>query len=300
MLFLILLTAIQGWTADVRETQFDILGYSPELNVYFAQRYDVPDSGKCASYILDLDKKTKFTLPTVPGVGEAVLGAGGDEEAASCYTREFEGQLEIKLKTGKTYSAEEKARADELSRADWKRPLPGYKDATVPSLGGWLRAHRPKWHPELAAKLYETGVSAAEDKDWLDGFSALVISSDWKPGYSTKAGRARAEKLVIQAEKMSGNKGDKVAGAKAILALETAVRLDPKNARAWLDLAELGRGGFDRAGRLVAKALTLDPVMATRAFRESEGFYSLRCDKKAESARRALPAELVKDLNCGP
>src|SRR5579871_1537272 len=110
------------------ETQFDILGYSPELNAIFVQSYAVPDNGKCVGYIIDLDKKTKFVLPPLVGVQKAIVGVGEDEEGSSCQLREIEAPLEIKLKTAKTYTDAEKKLVDSISGANWKKPLPGFKN----------------------------------------------------------------------------------------------------------------------------------------------------------------------------
>jgi hypothetical protein len=286
----IFLMSLALHAAPPAEAQFALLGYSPELKAVFAQDFMVPDDGHCVSYILDLDKKIKFILPAIEGVHQAVVEAGGDEEAASCATREFEGQLEIKLKADKDVIAP-------FEKANWKKALPGFKDMSITSLGAWLHKQRPKWHPELAAKLYELGVQAGEDKDWLDGFSALVIAAEWKPGYLSKEGKARADQITQIGEELV-KAGDGASVGKAILAWEMAVRLDPGQARAYLDLGKQDRGGFERRARLVLKALRANPVMTTRAFREDSGFADLRCEKKAEHARHLLPSELIKDLKC--
>jgi hypothetical protein len=299
MLWNLLLSSILAGAAPV-ESQFDILGYSPELGVIFAQSYVIPDNGKCVSFILDLEKKTKFSLPPLVGVHEAIVASGEDEEGSSCQLREFAAALEIKLKTAKTYTPEEKKLVDPVASVNWKKTLPGFKDGSVGSLGAFLRTYRPQWHPEMAAKVYDLGAAEAEDKDWMDGFSSMVIAAEWKPGYTTKEGRERSKQAVSEAEKLSLEKADAKAQAKSVLALEMAVRLDPKNARALLALAKVEAGGFERRAKLVGKALAADPVMTTRAYREDTGFADLRCSSKAVFARKGLPEELTKDLKCSP
>jgi hypothetical protein len=185
-----------------------------------------------------------------------------------------------------------------LATANWKKPLAGFKDATVPSLGAFLRLHRAHWRPEMAAKIYDLGASEAADQDWVDGLSAMLIAADWKPGYSTKTGREQAKQTVKDAEKLSTSKADGKSRAQAVLALEMAVRLDPKSAAALLALAKEPSGGYGPRVKLIGRALKSDPVMTTREYREDEAFVDLRCGTKAASARKALPDELTKDLRC--
>ena len=293
-------TAEPNKTAEPLAT-FDFLGYSPELNVAFAQSFKMPDDQKCTGYILDFDKHIKFAMGPVVDVAPALVAAGEDEEGASCQLRDFAGQLELTLRTEKTFNETERKLLAPFLKADWKGKLEGFKNGNVNSLGLFLRVHRPKWNPELSQKVFALGTTEAEDKNWVDAFAALLIANPWKPGFATKESRERSRLISETSEKATLDPAvmnDKKERAKLLLSEVVATRLDPKNARPWLNLAKLPELGFARRALLVSRALGLDPVMATKAYRESDALKDLRCDPKATGARKVLPAEMVGDPRC--
>lgn len=263
----------------------EVMGYSPELNAVFAQVYPVPDDGRCRSFVLDLERKTKTQIAPVPHVAKSVVAVGEDDERSSCGLRAFDAQLELKLKTPKTATGEEKTYFD----ADWSKPIAGFKDEWSASFGQWLRKARPGFAtPALTNKVFELGVTEAEDANWLDAYDALEIATEIKPKLATADSRKVARMVVEKAEKENG--------PKAALMWEVATRLDPGAARPKLKAAAGSEPA--RAASLVGEALKLDPILTTRTFREDPAFRALRCDAKSEGARRKLPAALVADPKC--
>lgn len=283
---LLLSTAL---AAEKPVTELEVRGYSPELNAIFANVYSVPDDGKCKSYILDFEKKTRFTLGPQPDIAKAVVALGEDNELSSCQLRSFDAQLEIKPKTSKTFTPEEKAKYEQYNTADWKKPIAGFKDKPAASLGAWLKKERPSFQPDLAKKLFELGYQEAEDGNWLDSYDALVIAADLNPKLANKESRAVLKKVEDKAAKESS--------PKALIMWEIATRLDPKAARPMLGLAAAGVAPA-RAFKLIQKALAADAVLTTRTYREAAEFKELRCDPKHASARKTLPGTLIQDVNC--
>ncbi|MBX3021940.1 MAG: hypothetical protein KF799_09715 [Bdellovibrionales bacterium] len=276
--------------ADPPTTETEVMGYSPELGALFAQVYGVPDNGKCVSYILDFSKKIRFVLRAQPDIAKAVVALGEDDERSSCQLRSFDAQLEIKLKTAKTMSAEEKSKYEGYNSSNWSQPIEGFKDKTVNSFGQWLRKERPAYAPGLADKLFELGTTEAEDGNWLDSYDALVIATELKPQVASKEARTVAAKVM---EKTASEKNSD----KARMMYEVVTRLDARAARPLLKLASSGIG-YERAVALVEKALKIDPVATTRAYREDAAFSDLRCHEKAAAARKRLPEALIQDVNC--
>lgn len=270
-------------------TEPEILGYSPELNAFFAQVYRVPDNGRCASYIVDLDKKIRFVLPPQPDIAPSVVAMGEDNERSSCALRAFEAQLDLKLKTPKTMSVEEKSRLEPLLSADWGKPVAGYRDRAAGGLGQWLMAHRPTFAAAVAPKLFELGVIESADGHWLDAYDALMIAVDIKSGLASPESRKQAAQVAAKATKESG--------PKALLMWEVVSRLDSRAVKPLLRLAASGVG-VRRAERLVTRALAVDPVLATRLFREDAEFAALRCEAKFAPARAKWPQALVQDSKC--
>lgn len=275
------------WFASLAfASETEVVGYSPELNAVFASVFAVPDDGRCRSYILDLDRHARVALPPVPDVAKAVVAVGEDDERSSCALRAFDAQLELKMKTPKTASTDEK----KLFEGDWSKPRAGFKDETSPSLGAWLRKARPAFATrELSAKLLDLGVAEAGDHNWLDAYDALTIATEMQPKLSSKESRDAARAVVAQAEKESG--------AKAGLMWEVARLLDPGAIRPKLMVAAASREPARAAG-LILQALGLDSILTTRTFREAPELRALRCDPAAAITRRKLPPALVADLNC--
>lgn len=234
-------------------------------------------------------KKQRFILPSQPDISASVVALGEENERSSCQMRSFDAQLEIKMKTAKNMTPEEKSKYDVYIKADWSKPIEGFADKRVSSLGQWIRQQRPSYSPGLQAKLFSLGAEEAQDGNWLDSYDALIIAEGLKGGTSTKESRQIATKVADKAAKETG--------AKALMLWEIVTRLDPKAARPMLKLAASGVG-HDRAANLVQKALKIDPVVTTRSYREEPEFRDLRCNPKAARVRKTLPERLTEGVDC--
>jgi hypothetical protein len=289
MMLLALAFCSSVFAADPPSTETEVMGYSPELNAVFAQVFRVPDDGKCKGYILDFEKKIRFIVPPQPDIAKSVVALGEDDERSSCQLRAFDAQLELKLKTTKTFTPEEKAKYDQYYKTEWSKPVAGFKDKPIASLGVWLKSQRPSYQPGLADKVYQLGTEEAADGNWLDSYDALVIATELQPFMATKDSREAAKK--------ASDKAAKETGAKALIIWDIVNKLDPRAARPMLKLAGSGIGA-DRAFHFIEKALKIDPVLTTRMYREDADFKDLRCSPRHAAARKKLPPSLTQDASC--
>lgn len=296
--FTVTTAAVAAVASEAPVTELELMGYSSDLNAVFAQVYSVPDDGRCVGYILDLTSQTRFALPSRPEIAKSVVAFGEDDERSSCQLRAFDAQLELKLKTAKTVSAEDATKLAPYfalaTPAAWKTPPAGFKEARVPSFARWVKTARPAKVTESARKLWDLGLTEIEDANYLDAFDALVIAHDLSPKNPAGSVASAVIGKVVKAATVDA----RGTPDKANLLYEIIVRLNPRDTVAWLGIASHSPAR-ERAFAALGKALTLDAVLTTREYREEEEFKPLRCDPKLAKWRAALPEALVKNVKCG-
>lgn len=276
------------------ETTSALIGYSPELNALFWQTFSVPDDGRCIGYILDLDKKVKWTLPPQADIRAGVVAMGEGDELSSCALRAFDVQLELKLKTEQKFEPELKQKLEPYLSVNWSKSISGFGNKSISSMGLWLKSERASWAKGKAAKLFELGATEAEDSNWLDAYDALALATDLDPKMTSTS-----KEMKDLANKIREKAASETNAAKAELIFEVAIKLNAKDVSSQLHLAPLlVRNNPERAFRFVQKSLSLDPVLTTRIYREDASFSELRCDPKFERNRKRLPEVLVQGVNC--